>query len=440
MSPITLRPERPADRRAVERLTYEAFLTAEVGGDTEALLARKLRHAASFIPELDLVAVADGAVVGNIMYTRSRVVGAGGQWPTCTFGPISVAPAVQRRGVGTALITRTLDLARGMGFRAVVIFGNPAYYARFGFRPASGFGITLPDGVTFDAFMALPLFDGALDDVAGVFHDDPVFAGIDPAEAERFNDLQRMAGMSLVELWQLFPIQLRPHNPAYPQWFAAQAAELRTLFGKRAARISHIGSTAVPGLVAKPIVDILLELDPATDHEPDPQPDIPPQAEGSPGSDNRETETIVDIPLELDPATGDEPDPQPDIDIPPQADGSPGSDDWDAETIVEMLEARGWALMNSARPPDFRLDLCRGYTPEGFADQVFHLHIVRPGDHDELYFRDWLRDHPRTCRQYETLKQDLLARYEHDRDAYTEAKTDFIRSVTLKARVAEFDR
>ena len=236
----------------------------------------------------------------------------------------------------------------------------------------------------------------------------------EPAKSDQFSDRQRLASMSLAELWQLFPIQLRPHNPAYPQWFAAQAAKLRELLGARVTRISHIGSTAVPGLVAKPIVDILAELDPATGEEPDLQP-------------------ATGIPPEPDPTAAGRPDPRPIADIPAQADGSPGSGDRDADTIVEALEAAGWALMNRTDEP-FRLDLCRGYTPQGFADQVFHLHIVRPGDHDELYFRDWLRERPPTCREYEALKRRLAAEFEHDRDAYTEAKTDFIRSVTRQAR------
>lgn len=77
-------------------------------------------------------------------------------------------------------------------------------------------------------------------------------------------DLEKM---SLAELWQLFPIILREHNPAYRKWYEQQAQVLRQIFGASMLRINHIGSTAVPNLVAKPCVDILLELA----HDWDPQ-------------------------------------------------------------------------------------------------------------------------------------------------------------------------
>ena len=73
-----------------------------------------------------------------------------------------------------------------------------------------------------------------------------------------------------------------------------------------------------------------------------------------------------------------------------------------------------------------RVSLNRGYTPEGFADEVYHLHIRQPGDNNELYFRDYLNEHPEVAWAYETLKLSLWKKYEHNRDAYTDAKTEFI--------------
>ena len=80
------------------------------------------------------------------------------------------------------------------------------------------------------------------------------------------------------------------------------------------------------------------------------------------------------------------------------------------------------------------LSFNKGYTENGFAKRVFHLHLRYAGDNDELYFRDYLNEHPQIAKEYETLKLELWKRYEHDRDAYTDAKTGFIRKWTKEAR------
>lgn len=76
----------------------------------------------------------------------------------------------------------------------------------------------------------------------------------------------------------------------------------------------------------------------------------------------------------------------------------------------------------------------KGYTPEGFAERVFHIHLRPAGDHDELYFRDWLCADVRTTKEYERLKLDLWQKYEYDRDGYTEGKGEFVRRHTAAGR------
>ena len=192
----TLRNEIKSDWKSVEQVTYRAFRDAPPTGagddGKEALLARKLRGRDTFVPELDYVAELDGFVIGSIMYTRSKVVGEGGdgaprEWGTLTFGPVSVLPKYQRQGVGSALIRKTLEAARELGHRAVLIFGHESYYPRFGFKPASEYGITAADGRSFPAFMALPLFDGALDGVHGRLICDEAYADLDRDESDKLN-------------------------------------------------------------------------------------------------------------------------------------------------------------------------------------------------------------------------------------------------------------
>ena len=110
-----LRLEKKSDWKTVEQVTYRAFRDAPPMGDdygNEALLARKLRSRTAFVPQLNYVAELNGAVIGNIMYTRSKVVNSDNEWETLNFGPVSVLPKYQRDGVGSALIRKTLAVAR----------------------------------------------------------------------------------------------------------------------------------------------------------------------------------------------------------------------------------------------------------------------------------------------------------------------------------------
>ena len=182
---------------------------------------------------------------------------------------------------------------------------------------------------------------------------------------------KKLSEMSLEELWELFPIILEEHNAEYKSWYIEQKEYVIEAIGQdNFKRISHIGSSAVEGLISKPTVDILLEIDSNSD----------------------------------------------------------------IEGIISMLVGSGWTLMASSIAPDFKISFCKGYTPDGFADRVFHLHVRHYGDCDELYFRDYLVLHNDIAEEYGVLKQSLLRQYEHDRDGYTEAKTEFIRKWTSQAR------
>lgn len=186
------------------------------------------------------------------------------------------------------------------------------------------------------------------------------------------DDLKGLTDMSLEELWQLFPIFLRAHNPAYAQWYDEEKTRLLHVLGDcEVCRLSHIGSTAVAGLVAKPIVDMLLEL--------------------------------------------------------PQ--------NYDQGMIAALLQQNSWILMQQDEAQQ-TIDLNKGYTPQGFEEKVFHLHVKPWGDWGELYFRDYLRQHPAVAGEYGALKERLGNRFEHNRDAYTGGKTEFVGRYTQKARLA----
>ena len=103
----------------------------------------------------------------------------------------------------------------------------------------------------------------------------------------------------------------------------------------------------------------------------------------------------------------------------------------DMTVMKDLLLQNGYLLMSESQG---RMSFNKGYTPSGFAERVFHLHLRYEGDHDELYFRDYLQEHPAVAEDYEKLKLSLWKQYEHNRDAYTEAKTDFIKNYTEEAK------
>jgi predicted N-acetyltransferase YhbS len=192
MNGLKIRLETPADRYTVEALTREAFWKFwETDGRVicdEHLLVHRLRFAPSVVQELNLVAEWDGKIVGHIIYSKSKVMNHSGcEHEVLTFGPLSVLPEVQKRGIGQALMRHSLVEAKRLGYRAVVIYGHPEYYPRVGFKRAAGFGITDADGKTFDYIMALPLYDGALDGISGKHYIDPAYFALTQEDALEFD-------------------------------------------------------------------------------------------------------------------------------------------------------------------------------------------------------------------------------------------------------------
>ena len=183
-----------------------------------------------------------------------------------------------------------------------------------------------------------------------------------------------LSEMTLEELWELFPIFLVAHDDHWKDNFNEIEKTLTGLLANQpVVRISHIGSTAIQGIWAKNIVDVMVE-------------------------------------------------------IPQSA---------DMKDMAWILEQNGFIIMSSE---ENRISLNKGYTENGFADKVYHIHLRYAGDNDELYFRDYLNDHPDVAKEYETLKLRLWTQLEHNREAYTDAKTDFISKWTAEARKECGDR
>ncbi len=176
-----------------------------------------------------------------------------------------------------------------------------------------------------------------------------------------------LSEMTLEELWELFPIILSGHKECWNDWYSEEKNRIAGFLPIKDIRISHIGSTAINKLWAKPIIDILVEI----------------------------------------PA------------------------DYSMDKVKQLLVDNGYICMAEEEK---RKSFNKGYTNEGFAEKVFHLHLRYKGDNDELYFRDYMNDHSEIAKEYEKLKRYLGKKYKHNRDAYTDAKTDFIKKYTEYAK------
>jgi predicted N-acetyltransferase YhbS len=186
MKKLTYRLAEKNDYRQTEELTREAFWDLFRPGCDEHLMGHQLRVGDAYIPELDMVAFDGEKSAGHILYTRSHVEDKNGQRSeVISFGPISVLPAYQGRGIGSELIKRTKEIAKNLGYKGIFIYGNPKYYYRFGFANAEKFCITTPDGSNFDDFMGLELYENALSGITGKMFNAPGFE-IDPAALAEF--------------------------------------------------------------------------------------------------------------------------------------------------------------------------------------------------------------------------------------------------------------
>ena len=183
--PIIIREEKPEDYFETENLTREAFWDLFQPGCDEHLILHKLRISEEFIPQLDLVACEGERIIAHIIYTKAQVKSDNDSNTVLCMGPLSVLPEFQGKGIGTKLLEYSIDRARQLGFTAVVIFGHPEYYHRFGFRNAGEYGIQTAEGKNMDAFMALDLQGDGLHQISGRFHESPAFQA-SKADLEEF--------------------------------------------------------------------------------------------------------------------------------------------------------------------------------------------------------------------------------------------------------------
>lgn len=164
MMEITIRQEEKTDHAAVFEVNSLAF-----GRDNEAKLTDLLRQGNSFVPELSLVATAGQKIVGHILFTEISIVHAdSSETRTLALAPMAVLPGYQHRGTGGRLIQQGLAKAKELQYRSVIVLGHKNYYPAHGFMPAGKWNIRCPFNVPPDAFMAIELVNGALENAGGL--------------------------------------------------------------------------------------------------------------------------------------------------------------------------------------------------------------------------------------------------------------------------------
>lgn len=183
--------------------------------------------------------------------------------------------------------------------------------------------------------------------------------------------MKQLTDMSNEELWALFPIILTEHKEEWAQLYDREERKLYDTLGKNIYRIEHIGSTAVEQLIAKPTIDILLEI-------------------------YGETNT---------------------------------------NELIKSLEGIGYIYSPQPHKPAPHMMFMKGYTTQGFEGQTYHVHVRYIGHWDEPVFCRYLQTHPDIALDYGKLKKKLIEKYEHDRDAYTEGKTEFIKHIVELAKI-----
>lgn len=165
---MQIRIEKESDYETVEAMIQSAFRNQAMSDHKEHQLVHALRQEKHFEPLLSIVAEIDEEILGHVLLTEITI---GEQHTTSlALAPVSVKPGFQNQGIGTDLIREALSTADELGYQSVIVLGDPNYYQRFGFKPASNWQIIPPFDVPDSYFMALELKSKALENVSGEVH------------------------------------------------------------------------------------------------------------------------------------------------------------------------------------------------------------------------------------------------------------------------------
>ena len=191
-------------------------------------------------------------------------------------------------------------------------------------------------------------------------------------------DKMNLDNLTAEQIGKLFPIRIVPYNPDWIALFEQEKELIINVLGENITlNIEHFGSTSVAGLAAKPTIDILIET---------------PQL-------NNDTKQF----------------------------------------ITKKLATIGYENMYNAEQEN-KMTFGKGYDLNADCTQTYHAHIREKSNmpQDEIYFRDYLRQNSEARAEYAKLKYALAEKYSFNREDYTQAKTEFIKEITEKAKIKFF--
>jgi putative acetyltransferase len=174
---VRIRNEDKNDERIVEEITKRAFWNLHEVGCNEHYLVHLMRNHQDFIRELDLVIEVDEQIVGNIMFTKSHVIDKEeNRIETVTFGPVSIEPEYQRKGFGSLLIEESIKRLKEREENAIIIYGHPGNYVKYGFIGSKKLLITNEEGRYPCGLLVLPLKNNVLGDKKRLFKESKVYS------------------------------------------------------------------------------------------------------------------------------------------------------------------------------------------------------------------------------------------------------------------------
>ena len=165
---ITIRKEESKDFKAVFNLIEKAFKSEQMSDHKEQFLVERLRKSKAFIPELSIVAEIEGKIVGHILTTKLKIKNKENEFNSLALAPVSVLPEFQGKGIGGKLILESHKIAKGLGYKSIILLGHEKYYPKFGYKQAHEFGVELPFEVPKENCMAIELIENGLKNVSGI--------------------------------------------------------------------------------------------------------------------------------------------------------------------------------------------------------------------------------------------------------------------------------